>query len=327
MWIPKDAEEIDRAARAGDLPETPSFDAKAELPRKSKNVDLATDVAAMATDGGVLLYGVAEDEHGRPTIPHPIALEGVGDRVGQIVGTSIAEVPYIDVREYPLPDDPGRGFLAVIVPQSARAPHQVTVGADLRFYGRGAKGNRRLTEAEVARLYERRRFWQVDREHILAEVIANAPVPQRPGSGHVHAFTRPVVLDQETLERAVAAAGGSGQMHQWLLNIVRSTKLWGAYGPSLEHATYWQRRGADMWRLSTRDDDERSKPSDVTGLVDLSLNIDGRGHLFCGRATDALLEDQSQTYIIEVVIAGNIEAFLAVMGALYEAAGYRGSLT
>src|SRR5690349_12271793 len=141
MWVPKDADEIERAARAGELPETPSFDAKADLPSAKKNSDIATDVAAMTTDGGALLYGVAEDDNERPTIPQPIMLAGAADRIGQVVSTSITEVPYIDTREYPCADDPARGYLLVIVPQSARAPHQVTVGSDLRFYGRGAKGN------------------------------------------------------------------------------------------------------------------------------------------------------------------------------------------
>jgi hypothetical protein len=55
----------------------PSFDAKAELPSPTKNPTLATDVAAMSADGGVLLYGVGDDEHGRPTVPKPIALAAV----------------------------------------------------------------------------------------------------------------------------------------------------------------------------------------------------------------------------------------------------------
>jgi hypothetical protein len=326
MWIPRDADQIRRAALAGELPETPSFDAKAELPPSRKNADIATDVAAMATDGGVLLYGVGEDDHGQPTIPCPIPLGGAADRIGQVVATSIAEVPYIDVREYPTAEDPAVGYLVVIVPQSARAPHQVTVGGDLRFYGRGAKGNRRLTEGEVARLYERRQAWQVDREQVLRDVIAAAPIPPRKGAGYIHGFARPVVSDQSMLERAVSTLGGSRQMHQWLLNVVHSIKLRGQYGPSLESASFWRRYGADMWRLSTRGDEERSDPGDTTGLVDLNLNIDGRGQLFCGRATDARMSAPGQQVIIEVVIAGNIEALFAVMGKLYEAAGYHGQV-
>lgn len=142
MWVPENAAEIERAARAGDLVESPSFDAKAGLPDAKRNATLAVDVAAMATDGGVLLYGVGEDEHERPTVPQPIALAGAADRIAQIVGSSIAEVPYIEPREYPCDGDPSRGYLLVLVPPSERAPHQVTVGGDMRFYGRGPKGNR-----------------------------------------------------------------------------------------------------------------------------------------------------------------------------------------
>jgi hypothetical protein len=34
-------------------------------------------------------------------------------------------------------------------------------------------GNVRLTEGEVARLYERRGNWEIDREALLKEAIAN----------------------------------------------------------------------------------------------------------------------------------------------------------
>lgn len=328
MWIPDNAAHIEAAAVVGDLPETSSFDAKRELPASAKkNADLAADVAAMATDGGVLLYGLAEDEHGRPTIPAAFPLVGAADRIGQIVATSIAEVPYIDVREYPRADEPSTGYIAVIVPKSARAPHQVTVGGDLRYYGRGAKGNRPLTEGEVARLYERRQSWAVDREGVLANVIAHAPIPPHDGLGYVHAFARPVTPDQEMFERAAKVLGGTGEMHNRLLGAAHSTTLRGQYGPSLEGATYYARRGADEWRLSnvSEQDTDLNDPRFIEGSVILGMNIDGRGQLFCGRAAAAHLGD-GKPLIIEVVIAGNVEAFFAVMGVVYEAAGYHGHI-
>ncbi len=76
MWVPKSEREILAAIEAGDLSETSSFDVKAALPMQGKSKDLAVDVAAMANDGGVLLYGVGEDERGRPTILSPIKLHG-----------------------------------------------------------------------------------------------------------------------------------------------------------------------------------------------------------------------------------------------------------
>ena len=81
MWTPKSEEEILAAIRSGDLSETAIFDAKMDLPAKRRSKDLAIDVAAMANDGGTLLYGVGEDEHGRPTVPNPFELAGAAERV------------------------------------------------------------------------------------------------------------------------------------------------------------------------------------------------------------------------------------------------------
>jgi hypothetical protein len=62
------------AIKSGDLSETAIFDAKIAFPKRGKSRDLAIDVAAMANDGGTLLYGVGEDEHGRLTVPNPFEL-------------------------------------------------------------------------------------------------------------------------------------------------------------------------------------------------------------------------------------------------------------
>lgn len=322
MWIPATAEEVEAAARAGALPESPSFDAKAELPVPKKNVSLAIDVAAMTTDGGVLLYGVAEDKDGQPTVPAPIELAGAGQRIDQIVSTSISEVPFVEVNELPLEGDPSRGYLTVVIPQSERAPHQVVVGQEFRFYGRGPKGNRILTEGEVARLYQRREEWSQDQLHLLETVIQGSGMPAKAGQGYLHAVTRPTASDPELFERAIEALGGFQGVHQALLGIASQALLGGSYAPDVSRATYWEHQSADEWRLATRGAGERLE-CDVTDLAEIGINLDGRGQLFCGRATDVRLGD-SEPLIIEAVIAGNTEAFLAIMGSIYEAAGYHG---
>jgi len=51
MWAPTSSAEVDRALAADTLPETVVFDGKATLPyprNPSKNLDIATDVAAFA---------------------------------------------------------------------------------------------------------------------------------------------------------------------------------------------------------------------------------------------------------------------------------------
>lgn len=119
MWIPKDVSEIEARIASGDLEETASFEAKQQLPDKKKNAAIATDVAAMATDGGVNAYGIGEDDNRQLTVPSPIPLPGAADRRSQVVSKSTAEVPHIDVREYPSADDPAVGYLFGIVPQSS----------------------------------------------------------------------------------------------------------------------------------------------------------------------------------------------------------------
>ncbi len=171
VWRPTEEQTIVAAAERGDLEETHTFDAKRELPQegsKRGNRDLAVDVAAMTVDGGTLLYGVAEDAEGRPTVPTPIALAGQRERIDQIVQTLVSEPPTVEIDPVETAADPSRGYLVVVVPPSPRAPHQV--GG--RYYGRGATANRVLDEGEVGRLYRRREAWEVDVRRLLEEEIA-----------------------------------------------------------------------------------------------------------------------------------------------------------
>lgn len=329
MWVPRDSAQIEEAARTGQLEETASFDAKADLPSPKKNADLAVDVAAMSTDGGVLLYGVAEDGNEVPTILRPIALAGVGDRIGNIVATSIAEVPYIDVRPYPLADDPTRGYVAVIVPQSARAPHQVIVGGDLRFYGRGAKGNRRLTEGDVARLYQRRQQWEQDRDVLLAEAMRQAPYEPQDGLAYMHGFARPVVPDRNIWERASEAANGRDGLRKLLAEAAGSTKPREGYDPNLRSGANWRRHGADEWRMTSNISSDYGDPKSARYTVDVRINIDGRGHLFSGRVGEVLRrpnEEQGPLILFESMIAGQLASFLAAMGELYRLGRYFGQV-
>ncbi len=329
MWIPRDAADVEAAARNGQLEETPSFDAKSELPTPKKNADIAIDVAAMATDGGVLLYGVAEDENKMPTIASPLALAGIDERIGQIVATSIAEVPYVDVRAYPLADDPTRGYVAVIVPQSARAPHQVIVGGDLRFYGRAAKGNRRLTEGDVARLYQRRQQWEQDRDELLAEAMRQAPYEPQDGLAYMHGFVRPVVPDRSIWERAAEAASGQDELRRLLAAAAARTKPSQGYDPNLRGSVNWRRQGADEWRMTSNVSREYGDPKSARYTIDVRINIDGRGHLFSGRVGEVIRhanEGPAPLILFESMLAGQLASFLAAMGELYRLGRYFGQV-
>jgi hypothetical protein len=135
MWIPRhEAEIVEAAGRLLGIEETVSCDAKSKLP--GQNRELARDVAAMANEGGVLIYGVGEDDNRRAKLLEPISLSGARERVDQIVHTGIAEPPYIEVNAIPTAADDTVGYLVVVVPASPRWPHMVTLGGDHRTRAR-----------------------------------------------------------------------------------------------------------------------------------------------------------------------------------------------
>jgi hypothetical protein len=320
MWIPKSAAEVEEAAQRGDLEETHTFDAKAALPIPKKNHDLAVDVSAMTVDGGSLLYGLGEDKNRRLTVLSPVGLEGAPERVAQIVETSISEPPFIRVQTLPLGADPSKGYLLVVVPQSARAPHQVISGEDMRYYGRGAKGNRMLSETEVAVLYARREQWEVDREELLDAELANAPAAD-PRLGYAVGYARPVAPDDSMVERVASSSQEIADL------LIRGARSWGDvradregrdYDPDLRKATNSWRRGTAGWAVSTFDEAD-DKPG-YTAKVE--LDFDGTGHFFCGRIVEMTQTDIR--VLFETILAGNLASFFAAMGALYESTGYLG---
>ena len=321
MWIPKSAAEVENAAARADLEETHTFDAKKGLPPAKKNHDIAVDVDAMTVDGGSIVYGLGEDKNKRLTVLAPFGLAGAPERIAQIVETGITEPPFIRVQTLPLDIDPSKGYVLVIVPQSPRAPHQVIADGDMRYYGRGAKGNRVLSEAEVAALYERRERWEVSREELLRDELARAP-EQKPELGYLVAFARPVVPDDSMVE---CVRKDGNELRNLLLQGAQS---WGdvradqegtRYDPDLRRATYVRLRGAAGWTITTEHEDD----GDPQYTAKLELDFDGTGHFFCGRIVDTM-HDSDKRIMFDTMLAGNLASFFAAMGAFYEEAGYVG---
>lgn len=191
VWVPRSADELLGRLGAGDLHESALLDGKRRL---TGGPEVVVDVCAMTVNGGGLLIGVDEDEAGtRLVTPVPIELTGQRERVEQKVSTGISEPPVIDVRPLALRDDPQRGFLAIIVLPSPRAPHQVVLKGKYqgRFYTRDGSTNRILDQASVEALYARRTRCERDFE---AEVRARAHATvaprrrQRGGSDITGAF-------------------------------------------------------------------------------------------------------------------------------------------
>jgi hypothetical protein len=324
MWKPADIDQFEAAVESGMLEERHDFDAKRQLP--SNNKELAKDLAAMSTDGGSLIYGVGEDDNGQPRLLAAIELDGAGERIDQVAEQSISgslRVEFVHLRR---PDQPGTGYLMVVIPASPEAPHQVTVGEDRRFYRRSDTGNRKLSEPEVARLYERRAAHGRDRDDQLDEWIASAPAPGHGDSrvGFLHAFAAPALPDDELWDRAVKARGEEQVLLKELRDAAASASLarWG--GVDLTSPANWTRRGAETWSLERPElEPGRTVPRPA---IRADLSMDGRAYLLQGDA--AGMEQRHPGEPLFVLygrgIALTLAQFMALAGALYEAGGLYG---
>jgi len=129
----------------------------------------------------------------------------------------------------------------------------VTVGGDHRYYGRSATGNVRLTEGEVARLYERRRRWETDRDAMLDEAIAKSPIPSYDNYAYLHLVACPVVPDEDMPDRAKGDQHVATFLNGLFLAALRA--VWPrpyspkGYSPDLSDNNPFERR-ADGWATS-----------------------------------------------------------------------------
>ena len=317
MWIPKSEKEITEAAANRTLEETVTFEGKRETSNKS--VDIATDLSAFAnTSGGVVIYGLAEDSNRKLTILNPIRLKGERERIDQIVRTCVDEVPFLKISAIETKDDPSIGYLVVVIPPSERAPHMVIVKGEKRFYGRGDTGNFILSQAEVARLYERRRVSEASILPLLEQAIKEAPVPDNERFAHLHIVARPVLADDTLLDRALSSGKNHKELLTQVIDQISSSGIYkDGYVPDIGHpGSGWIRRPEGY-----RGNCQYERDEDMA--VHFQFNLDGSAYFFSGRAAEAHRESQPKSFFSSIV-AGSTTKFLAVLGELYDRANYFG---
>lgn len=147
------------------VPESEVLDFKREF---GSNAELAKDVAAMTLNGGVLIYGIDEDQAGNVAAKITKVHLAKVDNVHQIVNSRISPVPYIEVVPITEKDGDEQGVIVVRVPESPLAPHCVNGS----FPRRTGTVTDRLSEPDIERLYDirKRRHSQLNPEVPLLEM-------------------------------------------------------------------------------------------------------------------------------------------------------------
>jgi hypothetical protein len=317
MWIPSDAGTLEKLINDRSVEESTILDFKGELPPNSR--ELAKDVASMANDGGVLVFGVGEDDSGAPTILSPFQLEGAAERISSMIRSSLAEPPVVEVKTLPRKDSPDIGYLLVIVPASPRAPHMVVVKGDNRYYGRGPKGNIPLTEGEVARLYQRRQVWESDRGTHLDLVIRDLDLGAKADFGFLYMYSRPAAASSSFLGVLGDREEQRSVISQLISEAASSKVHPHQFSPDLQNGYIGPISAG--WKVRTGG--ERIG-NDTTNVLDVEVRFDGELRLVMGRA--AAMFEQNRFALFEVGLVRIATRFLVLAGRLYQKLGYFGAV-
>ncbi|MGP9695882.1 AlbA family DNA-binding domain-containing protein, partial [Brachybacterium sp. AOP25-B2-12] len=174
------------AAEGGLLGENQWCELKEQMSPSNKqtNRELARDLASLSVYGGVLIYGVRDQDYevvGCET-------ESLPDRISQVAATGITP-PLTPLVLDPIKGPGEKNLLVVAVAPSPLAPHMV----DERYYGRSSNGKRVLSDPEVRDLMRNRdqrmqgfveRLLELALYDPINELVAGAP------TGNGHAFFR-----------------------------------------------------------------------------------------------------------------------------------------
>lgn len=321
MWVPGSVDDVN-AAIADGLQESPWLDAKREL---GKAAEAAKDVAAMANEGGVLLYGVEEDHEGALSgmVPMP-DLHRFEERVANAVRDGVHNPPDLSIRTYECEPGSDAGIAVVVVPRSPLAPHLVDTKREGRFYGRTASTTSRLTGAQIEMLLQRRRATTTDHDAALEAARDWRRRPPRSGGdlGGVTVMVTLSVPAADAVARAAAKAASSGAA-AYLGQLFEPYRdgdrpLSSQFLADAGQRGRWQ-IGADLF-LASSEYTEGYPPANVEAEVgrDGRITVRSRGAVTTGPWPGRPLRDEKRAWCDEWLIASTVAVTLHAAGRLLE---------
>jgi hypothetical protein len=305
MWRPTVWRDVELAI--GTLTEGPDLDFKREL---SSNSEISKDIAAMTLLGGVIVYGIDEDDQGRAAALNKIALQGVPEKIQLLVDTTISPAPNVEV--HALREDPADdvGIVVVVIPQSMLTPHM----ARDRFPARAGAVTRYLTEQEVSTLYAQREATRaVSQSHETLRLFdePTGGLPSVVGIGVLRLAVSPFTPARHPL---------GARLKQPLEEAVRDS-LPAINGVIAQHLTpkaydflmSWSPRGTQGWQAgfssSNYQEVERAVPVSATCSHDLRFSF--------AASIPLTGDDGSSRCAFEHIWVAEAMAFIAIAGVFF----------
>jgi hypothetical protein len=323
--------DIDAAIEGGLFEERHYLDLKELLkPGSAANKELAKDLASFAIDGGALAIGIAEDKEARTFSRAPLSLNGLAERIEQVA--AMAPDPPLAVLTRTISSEAGEGlgYLVVHIPASSTAPHMV----DGRYYGRGDKTRRQLSDAEVIRLHERRRNSECTALDLLHKEFDRDPVPSEDRQqAHLFLLAEPVsgrpgmllnLVDGHGWQQRLIKlrdAGTSSEVNQVLNQVTIS-----GFDPDFGIMSSQVRRPTGAAVSTYNLTAGRTLLGEGYGpenVADLEVSEDGGLRIFVGRLSEVL--EHSGLVVYEAGAILFVRRFLPVIIAAAHEAGYFGN--
>lgn len=271
VWTPASEDQLRAALDAGNVRENSGLDFKQETGNgDGSRRATAIDLASFAVYGGQLIVGVAEDKAARSFTLTPQPLSGAAEKLEDIAANRIDPPLFIRVSDIPSSADSTTGYLIAEIPPSPSAPHMV----DGRYYARGDRTNRRLTDGEVLALHSARRRTEDDLKELLDHWAAREIVPSdKRRNGHLQLIAEPLLEKNpaafQSISRAPEPSAARSLVHTAETGTPTHLR---AFEPRLSSTPRWRRR-ADGGALTGLDAGLPALGADgwEDSLVDLEL--------------------------------------------------------
>jgi hypothetical protein len=312
--LPADEAGLQSLVDSGALRERNALDIKTAIANTAgANKELARDLASFAVEGGLYIVGVDE----KPAIhlvPQPLA--GLKERIGNVAKDAVHPALRIDTHEILAAGSITDGYLVVIIPPSADAPHQ----ADYRYWGRSAAGKVELRNEEVERIRAERKVVRQEIDSYLEAAVAADPVPASSRqTGHLFVVARPVAGVPRMLRDALTIP-----FEAWIkaemVNAATSPSRW---WPDLRHC--WSAepklRGYALFGDGFGSGRAVLAGAEERGLLEVFVSDDGEVRLFSGRGSD---QARGDWYIGEWIVAGLALRVVEIARAIAQKADFRG---